>query len=240
MPLSCNYCKEYFFTWNKCKHDAQYIKPHPQAIFLTNSEYLCVWELQATIPALISSITNRRFDGIGRTDSISNRLMPMRMDHPYRSSSTGMVLPVINQMKPQAGGLMMQLPLLQIVTVNLLHMACITMMAYSFPVLYSICICRSSSMCTPKNMGRQENWTMQLVRPFLAVIEYVCVHTPQYTHVWHFTVLAVHFFVIVDEKNLQRLEKIVVDFFHLQCFFCLYEDESSYTYKIVRYDTART
>jgi hypothetical protein len=53
-----------------------------------------------------------------------------------------------------------------------------------------------------------------------------------------FTVLAVHFFV-VDEKNLQRSEKIVVDFFHLHQFFCLYEDESSYTYKNELYNTAR-
>jgi hypothetical protein len=58
-------------------------------------------------------------------------------------------------------------------------------------------------------------------------------------HIRQFTVLAVHFFV-VDEKNLQQSEKIVVDFFHLHQFFCLYEDESSYTYKNVLYDTART
>ncbi len=148
-------------------------------------------------------------------DSISNGIMPMRMDHPYRSSSTGMIASVLNRMKPRAGGLMMQLPLLHIVTVNLLHMTRITMMAYGFPVLYLICICRSSSMFTPKNMGRRENWTMQLVRAFLAVIEYACVRTPQYTHIQQFTVLAVHFFVVVDEKNLQQLEKIVLDFFHL-------------------------
>ncbi len=64
---------------------------------------------------------------------------------------------------------------------------------------------------------------------------YVLLHT----HVQRFTVLAVHF-LVVDEKNLQRPEKIVVEFFHLHHCFCLYEDESSYTYTNVLYDTART
>jgi hypothetical protein len=64
---------------------------------------------------------------------------------------------------------------------------------------------------------------------------YVLVHT----HIRHFTVLAVHFF-IVDENNLQHLEKIIVDFFIYNNFFCLYEDESSYTYKNILYDTAKT
>jgi hypothetical protein len=35
------------------------------------------------------------------------------------------------------------------------------------------------------------------------------------TVVRRFTILAVHFFV-VDEKNLQQLEEIIVDFFHLE------------------------
>jgi hypothetical protein len=51
---------------------------------------------------------------------------------------------------------------------------------------------------------------------------YVLLHM----HIRQFTVLAVHYFFVVDEKNLQQLEKIVVDFFHLHHFVCLYEDES--------------
>ncbi len=55
-------------------------------------------------------------------------------------------------------------------------------------------------------------WDPSLQSSFLRM--YVLLHT----HIRQFTVIAVHFFV-VDEKNLQRLEKIVVDFFHLHQFF---------------------
>jgi hypothetical protein len=66
----------------------------------------------------------------------------------------------------------------------------------------------------------------------------MCMYVLLHTHIQQFTVLAVHFF-IVDEKNLQQSEKIVIEFFHLKHFFCLYEDESSYTYKNILYNTAR-
>jgi hypothetical protein len=61
---------------------------------------------------------------------------------------------------------------------------------------------------------------------------------PRLDDIRQFTVLAVHFFAI-DEINLQQSEKIVVYFYIYTVFFCLHEDESSYTYKNVLYDTAR-